>query len=128
MTDPTTRAERATRRRNKQIAARYPLLATQLAETVDQNAERLDRQDKANDVWMANLNKLGLAAWKQGEVYKSIARENMPFELWEELESRYQRIYGNRGKWGGPEHVGYDLADWWWCALRDNNVPWCWDH
>ncbi len=122
------RAERAARRRNKKIAARFPLFADQFAVTPESQAERLVKQDASNVIYSERLKASVLRKWEEAQEYKEIARQFLSEDLFTNYEARYQRIYGSRGEYSKPEHVGHFAADWWWCALRDHDVSWCWEH
>ncbi len=118
------RAARAARRRNKKIAARYPLLAEQLAVTVESQVERLKAQDAANEDFFIRLSEGNERAWERAAIRKAVAMQIFTPQLFAEYELRFDRIYGRYLR----KDTGDSAADWWWCALRDNNVPWCWDH
>ncbi|MEJ5222835.1 MAG: hypothetical protein WHV44_00145 [Anaerolineales bacterium] len=55
-----------------------------------------------------------------GMKYREIARAEMPADLWQDYEDRYQSIFGKRDLYGQAVF----LADWWHCALRDNGSAW----
>jgi hypothetical protein len=118
------RAERAARRKNKKIAHDFPLLAEQLAVTVESQVARLQKQDEDNVAYEERLQVGNQRAWERAIVCKIVAREFLPAELFESYEARYQRIYGHRSY----EYAGHATADWWWCALRDNDVTWAHEH
>jgi hypothetical protein len=119
-----TRAERAAKRRNKKTAERFPLLAEQLAVSVESQVERLTRQDADNIAYFERLEAGNKRAWERAAERKEIARQTFPADLFAEYERRYQRIYGTYAY----KDCGHFAADWWWCALRDMNVPWCWEN
>lgn len=118
------RATRAAKRQNKKIAAAYPLFASQFAVTADSQIERLLHQDEANLAYGERLEASNHRAWERAKVRKGVAQDFLPADKFADYEARYQRIYGHRSY----DYAGHAAADWWWCALRNNDVPWCWDH
>ena len=120
----TQRAERAAKRINKKIAQSYPLLADQLSVTVESQIARLEKQETDNISYFEQLQIGNQKAWERAIIRKEIAREFLTTELFADYERRYERIYGKRDY----KDAGHCSADWWWRALRDNNVPWAWDH
>lgn len=122
------RAARAAKRANKKMAQKYPLLVDQFSVTVESQVTRLTKQDEFTENWVERMRVSNIQAWERGMRYREIAIANLAPELVDEIERRYQRIYGARGMYSLPEYAGYDLADWWWCNLRDLNVTWCWEN
>lgn len=117
-TDPLTldqRAQRATTRKNKLIAKRYPLFADEFATTVDAERERILRQEEQGKQLIERLAQLGLAQWEKGQEMRRVAQELVPADMFAAKDAHFQRWHGHKlREWAG----GY-LADLWWCVLHD---------
>jgi hypothetical protein len=118
------RAERATRKRNKKIAALYPLLADQLAVTVESQVARLQKQETDNATVFERWKIAEIKAWEHGLMLREVARQCLPAEDLESFDFRFLRMFGPK-RW---QDCGAYLADWWWCSMRDMDVEWCWDN
>jgi hypothetical protein len=116
--DPLTidqRAQRAAKRRNRQIAARYPLFADEFATTVDAERLRILRQEEQGKRMIERLAQLGLAQWEKGQEMRRVAQELVPTDVFAAKDAHFQRWHGHKP----PEWAGGFLADLWWCVLRD---------
>lgn len=118
------RAERAARRRNKIIAEKYPLFADQLAVSKESQVVRLIDQEEKNYKFFERLTISFELAWQRGLFLREIASRYLPEDEFECFEYRFLHIFGKR-RW---QDSGHYLCDWWWCALRDMDVAWCWDN
>ncbi len=114
------RAARAAKKRNRKIAQAYPLFADQFAVSVESQVERLKAQDVEAAQHLERHRKFDEMQFALGMKYREIAKSEMQENVWQDLENRYQRIFGKRDISGQAAF----LADWWHCALRDNNSAW----
>ena len=109
------RARRAATRKNNQIAARYPLFADEFATTVDAERERILRQQEQGRRVIERLAQLGRAQWDKGQEMRRVAQELVPADVFAAKDAHFQRWHSHKP----PEQAGGNLADIWWCVLRD---------
>jgi hypothetical protein len=112
------RAQRAAKRRNRQIAARYPLFADEFATTVDAERQRILRQQEQGKRVIERLAELNLAAWTEGQQLRQVALTCVPADVFAERDATFQKIHGHRPR----EQIGSNFADFWWQVLR-NHAP-----
>ena len=111
------RAKRATKRKNKKIAKRYPLFAEQFAVTVESQLTRLEKQETDNDKYFENMLNQERAKYGRAMKMREHFEANVSPEIFAEYDARAQRIYGNRGKYSQPEYSGAFYLDWWWARM-----------
>jgi hypothetical protein len=109
------RARRAATRKNNQIARRYPLFAAEFATTAEAERERILRQQEQGRRVIERLAQHGLAQWEKGQEMRRIAQQLVPADVFAAKDAHFQQWHGHKP----PEQSGGNLADIWWCALRD---------
>jgi len=115
-------ARRAATRRNNQLKKTLPLLAEQWATTPEMEAERIAYQRAAAQDHLARMAEADRAQWHVGEERRAIAAEILAPEKWQFHEELWKRTY----LYAKPETHGFDLANWWWQALK--GTTWAFEH
>lgn len=110
--DLDQRARRVTKRRNNQLARRFPLFATLFAESVEENRERLLCQEQENQVYFERLRQKSLHAYQRGEEHRQVVMQVLSDSELDELD-RQLRSWHNLD----AEVNGEFYADFWWMQV-----------
>ena len=113
------RAQRAAKKRNREIARAYPLFAEQFAVTVESQVARLQRQEIAAGQHLERLRQHEREAAAYAQTLRGVVAAHVTAEDLAALDARLQRIYGGHGLYSEAEYMGARWADFWWQIVRD---------
>jgi hypothetical protein len=114
------RAKRATSRRNNEIARRYPLFATQFAETVEQNLDRIRQQDVVIQAYFKRLEEEGIEAYCRGELRRAVVAARVSVDVLDDMDNTFRRHHPNRSQ----SDIGAYYADYWWHKVKVFDPEW----
>lgn len=117
------RVTRAVKRRNRKIAARYPMFADQFATTPEAERDRLASIFAESQRSAAEHARFWEEMWAEGEELRGIVAAAVDEGTLKALDDRYQRALGHITVGQGTFY-----ADYWWHQVREYAPEWAQKH